>query len=416
MYCRRCGAALHQGVVICPECGARQRRGFSAIRCARCGDPVPLGLTVCPRCGRDVHAAGPRWGLWISGFAVVALAMLWGLGELPVESIVDKVASIRSRIEGVVQVLGPVSSDLAESGKDLATPQVVAELDEKPSPTSVRQVVAEELATEDQRLLADLPGPGATEQVTESPTSEPSPTLEPMATSTPMPTNTPTPEPTATATTLPTATPTAVPTQKPAPTGSTTYTVKPGDNLSSIGAKFGIAWQELAAANKLPNGARLRIGQVLVIPAVGGAVAAPPTATPRATPTLTPTEAPLQPSPTPVQLLSAPQLLSPGDQTPFSGGNANLELVWASVDGMPFDADYQISIRWVEQGAPMEYSDLYTNATSIRMPGWLFGKADQPARQYSWSVRVVTTTTDGQGGRKNILLSPSSVTRVFYWN
>ena len=70
MYCRRCGATLHQGVVICPECGARQRRGISSVRCARCGHRVSLGLTVCPHCGRDVHPAGPRWGLWLTGFAV----------------------------------------------------------------------------------------------------------------------------------------------------------------------------------------------------------------------------------------------------------------------------------------------------------------------------------------------------------
>ena len=83
---------------------------------------------------------------------------------------------------------------------------------------------------------------------------------------------------------------------------------------------------------------------------------------------------------------------------------------------MPFGAQYQITIRWIEQGAPVEYSDLYTTATSIRMPGWLFARADQPARQYSWSVRVVQTATDGQGGQKVILLSPSSGTHVLYWN
>jgi hypothetical protein len=64
----------------------------------------------------------------------------------------------------------------------------------------------------------------------------------------------------------------------------------------------------------------------------------------------------------------------------------------------------------------MEYSDMRTTGKSIRMPLWLYGKADQPARQYTWSVRVVQAVTDGQGGQKDILLSPSSSARVLYWN
>ncbi len=416
MYCRRCGAPLHQGVVICPECGARQRRGLSAVRCARCGDRVPLGLTVCPHCGRDVHAAGPRWGLWIAGFAVVALAVLWGFGKLPMESILDEIASVRTRVEGVVRVLGPVASDLTESQRDgtqtprdgsqsgaaTTTPQVIAELDNTPPAASI-----------------DLPGPESTEKIPETSTPLPNPegmvtnsTTEPTVMPTPTPTDTSTPEPTATATAVPTETATAAPTQAPAATGRTTYKVKSGDTLSGIAAQFGIAWQDLAAANNLTSRSTLGVGQELVVPVGGSGAPAPPTATtaPRAAQTIMPS------SPTPVQLLSAPQLLSPADQTPYSGANADLELVWSPVAGIPFGAQYQVSIRWMEQGSPMEYSELYTTATSIRMPEWLFAKADQPARQYSWSVRVVQTTTDGQGGQKDILLSPSSATQVLYWN
>ena len=405
MYCRRCGAPLHQGVVICPECGARQRRRFGTVRCARCGSSVPPGLTVCSNCGRDIHAAGPRWGLWIAGIAVVFLAALWGFGELPVESLLDKVASVRARVEGVVQVLGPVASDLTgsqgddtQSGPAMATPQVVAEIDEAPSPAPT-----------------DVPAPDPTEPVSEASTplptageAVPSPTVEPTATPTPTPTATYTPEPTA----LPTASPTAAPTQAPAATGRTTYRVKSGDTLSGIAAQFGIAWEDLAAANNLTSRSTLSVGQELVLPAGGGGASAPPTATTAPKPTQTD----VPPSPTPVQLLTAPQLLDPADQTPYSGASADFQLSWSPVEGMPFGAQYQVTIRWVEQGAPVEYSELYTTATSIRMPGWLFARADQPARQYSWSVRVVQTTTDGQGGQKVILLSPSSTTNVLYWN
>lgn len=402
MYCRRCGAPLHQGVVICPECGVRQRRGLSAVRCARCHRSVPLGLTVCPHCGRDVHAAGPRWLLWIAGLAVVALAALWGLGKLPVDSILGEVAGVRARVEGVVRVLGPVATVPAESEAPgvqpveiTATPQMVAAVVNTPAATSID---------------ASEPEPTALspEEVAASPTVEPTtmPTATPPATGTPEPTATPTA--TATATASPTAT--AAPTQAPAAGGRTTYRVKSGDTLSGIAGQFGIGWQDLAAANNLTSRSTLSVGQELVVP-VGGVAAPPPapTAAPR------PTEI-VAPSPTPVQLLPAPQLLSPADQTPYSGASADFELVWSVVQGMPFGAQYQVTIRWVEQGSPVEYSELYTTATSIRMPGWLFARADQPARQYSWSVRVVQTTTDGQGGQKIILLSPSSATHVLYWN
>ncbi len=82
---------------------------------------------------------------------------------------------------------------------------------------------------------------------------------------------------------------------------------------------------------------------------------------------------------------------------------------------MPAGAGYRVSIQWIEGGEPMEYGVPVTTATTIRMPGWLFGKADQPERKYTWAVRIVQPTTDGQGREKDLLLSPSSETRVLYW-
>ncbi len=308
------------------------------------------------------------------------------------------------------------------------------------------------------------------------PTPTPSPTLEPTATASPTPTFTPTLAPTETPTQAPTArgrvtykvqsgdtlssiaakfgiaweeiarangvtsrttlrvgqelvipvggsggasAPAATPTPRPAqataapPPAAAKYVVKSGDTLSTIAAKYGITWQELAAANGLTSSSRLRIGQELIIPGKGGVSQAAATAT-RAAPL--PTIRPATPTPLPIVLLPAPVMLSPGDQSPYSGADAFIELVWASADGIPPGAGYRVSIRWTEQGAPMEYLVPITTATSIRMPAWLFGKADQPARQYFWSVRVVRPGTDGQGNEKDVLLSPSSPTRVLYWN
>lgn len=49
----------------------------------------------------------------------------------------------------------------------------------------------------------------------------------------------------------------------PAPNIQTTYTVRKGDTLSGIAAKFGTTWQRLAAINKLKNPDLIYPGQVL---------------------------------------------------------------------------------------------------------------------------------------------------------
>lgn len=52
--------------------------------------------------------------------------------------------------------------------------------------------------------------------------------------------------------------------------GGHTYTVQPGDNLSKIGAKYGLSWQEVFEANKdqISNPDLIHPGQELTIPGV----------------------------------------------------------------------------------------------------------------------------------------------------
>jgi LysM repeat protein len=45
------------------------------------------------------------------------------------------------------------------------------------------------------------------------------------------------------------------------------HIVRDGDNLIALGARYEIPWQEIAAANGLPENAILRLDQELVIPA-----------------------------------------------------------------------------------------------------------------------------------------------------
>jgi lysozyme len=52
----------------------------------------------------------------------------------------------------------------------------------------------------------------------------------------------------------------------PAPAPQTTYTVKPGDSLYAIAAKYGTTVQAIAIANNISNPNSIQVGQVLKIP------------------------------------------------------------------------------------------------------------------------------------------------------
>jgi hypothetical protein len=88
------------------------------------------------------------------------------------------------------------------------------------------------------------------------------------------------------------------------------------------------------------------------------------------------------------------------------------------VPGIPSDAKYQVTIQWTESGAAQMYYTLTPPSANpgTSVPTWLWSKADQPGRQYNWSVRVVRAATDGKGGELLIALSPQSTARVFYWH
>jgi LysM repeat protein len=81
--------------------------------------------------------------------------------------------------------------------------------------------------------------------------------------------------------------------------GSQTYTVKAGDTLSTIAARFGVTVAALVQANGISDPTLIRVGQVLIIP-VPGTTPATPTRTPAPTATRSgPTATPAQPGPTP---------------------------------------------------------------------------------------------------------------------
>ncbi|GEK88934.1 Peptidoglycan/xylan/chitin deacetylase, PgdA/CDA1 family [Alkalibacterium putridalgicola] len=65
-------------------------------------------------------------------------------------------------------------------------------------------------------------------------------------------------------------------TTTPPPSSSTTYTVKAGDTLSAIAAKYNTTVSQLASANNITNVNLIRVGQVLMIPGSGGTTTPPP--------------------------------------------------------------------------------------------------------------------------------------------
>jgi lysozyme len=67
---------------------------------------------------------------------------------------------------------------------------------------------------------------------------------------------------------VPTAGPSATPpaSASPAPPGVGTYTVKAGDTLSAIAARFGTTATVLAKLNVITDPSFIRVGQVLRLP------------------------------------------------------------------------------------------------------------------------------------------------------
>lgn len=424
MYCKRCGARIQPGTAICPECGARQRHRATTIRCAYCHRRASVELRVCPHCGRNLRPAGPRWGLWLGGLVIVVIGALLALGQLPVERAQEQVATIQSRARALAQIVQlptpvPAAGATPAGGPTVASIAALASSvpGSTPTATSTAATAAVETGTPTEvapspvaspaTLVASSPRPTETST---APATTAAPTSTPRATAPASPTAAPTA--TATATARPTnPPPSPTPTKAPsAAAAGRTHRVQPGDTLYDIGVAYGVPWEAIAAANGLPANATLQVGQELVIPPPDAPI--PPTATPRPRPTATP----IPPTPTPAPTLPAPVPGDPADGARFEGERALVELTWSPVPGMPPGAQYQVTISWEERGTPQSYTLPPTSATTVRMPLWLWGKADQPARRYLWTVTVVQLTSDGKGGQRVIALSPPSAPHKLIWD
>jgi hypothetical protein len=107
-------------------------------------------------------------------------------------------------------------------------------------------------------------------------------------------------------------------------------------------------------------------------------------------------------------------LITPGDRDSRSGEGHQIVLQWQTKEGLPLGAVYRVTITATEQGVLVTHPFDW-KTTSFPVPSWLWGKADQPARQYQWFVQVIQLVTDGKGGERVIELSPPSEIRTFHW-
>lgn len=134
----------------------------------------------------------------------------------------------------------------------------------------------------------------------------------------------------------PAATPAAPPTAAAAP--STTYVVRSGDVLSTIARRLGTSTAELVRLNGLANPDRLRIGQVLTVPATGQAAPTPAPAPAPSAPPASPPGSVNRYANLPSRLLASPERLAliPSFER------------WSAVYGVP--VELTMAVAWYESG------------------------------------------------------------------
>ncbi len=124
----------------------------------------------------------------------------------------------------------------------------------------------------------------------------------------------------------------------PRQAGPKTHVIASGETLYGIGRKYGVSANQIASANGITDASRLKVGQSLVIPSEGGAVAAKPVQTARLS----------QPS---VQSDASPKPYVPpvagttGQDKPAAQAAVDKKVVSAASSGAPAN-----KFRWPAEG------------------------------------------------------------------
>ncbi|MBN1401133.1 MAG: LysM peptidoglycan-binding domain-containing protein [Anaerolineae bacterium] len=456
--CPQCGARLHRGASLCPECAHRLSTRRVSEHCASCGARLSAEAEACPICGAARMASdgvlGPRALLAVA--IVVLIGALGGMGwwlrpwervEVNLDALALEPTATATASPYPTWTTSPTPPPTKTATATLVptlTPTSTLEPTSTASPTPgmVRYTVVEgdtplgiavkfdvdlaqllslnglnerSILQIGQELVIRGPSGGPNgeelpEQLAEDQPSEASADLPRLASSSGAKAP-PTAEPPIAKPQVPTQMPSPTPEPPTATPGMLVHVVQSGDMLLSLAQRYDVSSEAIAEANGISLNSILSVGQELIIP--GLATTPAPTATPEAsdTPTLT-----LTPSPTMPPQRSLPQFpyaaplpLGPVDGARISGVDTPVMLNWTSVGILAEDEWYEIEL-WAP--GTDESVLAWSKATSWRLEPMRSGDDESAAPFYRWQVRV---SVRGENGQRAAVLSPSSSLQSFIW-
>lgn len=469
MNCWRCNAELSDEMLTCPECGSTQRVRTRRVRCRHCGRRSPCHLRVCPFCGRDLTKAWPRRLAWVVGATalIVVLALLavryvhldigrWrGSAASRLQLAADWLAQAPAIV--LPTVILPPSPTVTATPTATPTPTGTPPPTNTPSSTHTPTVLPSpnttpeygsyrvrsgdtpasialrfDVGVDELMQVNDISDPGSLQVDQELIIPLPVPTLAPdtptptesASSGTPETLETPKPD-TPASTVVPTAIAVSAPDFTPTPSavaiaasGERLYTVAAGDTLSQIAQEFDVSVATLMSANGITDPLQLRVSQELVVPLQ----LSEDTATPAAAIATAPTAEGEQ-ARTSVDLRPGPVLLSPEDGTPYSGGDATIELRWTSETSLGPGEEFVVHIGYLEADGTVIWLLDQPQEQPLRDSSWfvptgLFGLAPQESgRTHVWYVQVERVVRDERGelsGEREAVSAPSEQYR-FSW-
>ncbi len=146
-----------------------------------------------------------------------------------------------------------------------------------------------------------------------------------------------------------------------------------------------------------------------------------PSPSPTSTPTETPTPAPRTPAPrptttstpTPPPTVVPPLLLKPEQGASYGSSSDTIELAWRASETLAPDQCFQVRVRYIQNGSEASQSVCVQTSTWFLPTESFLGLADQPAREYFWSVRVVQVGQGEQGQQVLVPAGPYGEERMF---
>jgi len=182
-----------------------------------------------------------------------------------------------------------------------------------------------------------------------------------------------------------------------------THIVRPGESLASIATQYHRTVRSIMDANAITSTKAIRVGQELAIP--------PTTPTPELLKGL-----PTYPAGKTGFKYTAPVSLSPRQGGIFWGKDANILLNWASVGILEEDEWYLVTLQYLKDGVS-EAARKWTKTTSWRLTKELCPPPGAGARSFSWDVVVVRRVPSSSASvEEGEILSPRSKSREFTWN